>query len=77
MNFYELFYIVVYEAIKINHCIHSYQLSLTKCHVFFCQKWSTFGGHWFRMLHYSSTITSNRYIFIRNVHVLGLLYEMS
>lgn len=23
MNFYELFYIVVYEAIKIDHCTHS------------------------------------------------------
>lgn len=34
MNFYELFYIVVYEAIKINHCTHSYQLSSRKCLVF-------------------------------------------
>lgn len=30
MSFYELFDIVVYEAIKINHCTHSYQLS-SKC----------------------------------------------
>lgn len=26
MDFYELFDIVVYEAIKINHCTHLYQL---------------------------------------------------
>lgn len=30
MNFYKLFYIV-YEAIKINHCTHSYQLLNTVC----------------------------------------------
>ena len=26
MNFYDLFYIVVYETIKISHCTHSYKL---------------------------------------------------
>lgn len=31
-SFMNCFYIVVYEAIKINHCTHSYQLSLTKYH---------------------------------------------
>lgn len=29
MSFYELFDIVVYEAIKINHCTHSYLLKVS------------------------------------------------
>ena len=39
MNFYELFYIVVYEAIKNNYCTHVYQLYWTLSSFSFVQKW--------------------------------------
>ena len=42
MNFYELFYIVVYEAIKINQCTHSYQLFNRVSSFWFCQTNKTY-----------------------------------
>lgn len=49
MNFYGLFYIVVYEAIKINHCTPSYHLN-SVLHFWFCHKLTFFGTHYYKTL---------------------------